>query len=674
MSQKPQEKTMSQLTLGEIFKTLGGSIRENKKNSLIAPIFVAGEVVIECTIPFITSHLINELNAGVEMGTIARYGAMLAVLALISLACGTIAGIACSIASTGFARNLRHDMFAAIQTFSFSNIDRFSTNSLVTRLTTDTQNVQMAYMQIIRSAVRSPLMIVFAATMAFISGGPMATLYVVVGFLLGFALITIARTVMPIFRRIFKKYDRLNESVEENVSGIRVVKSFVREEYEKQKFNRASGEVFQDFWGAERILAWNQPIMTFAVDTIYASVVYFASKRIITTSGAAMQVGNMSALITYGFSMLMSLNMLSMIFVMITMAEESARRICEVLLEKPDLSNPANPVMEVADGSVDFDNVSFAYHPETGRYALRDIDLHIKSGEVIGVIGGTGSSKSSLIQLISRLYDATEGTVRVGGVDVRDYDMDTLRNQVAVVLQRNVLFSGTIKDNLRWGDENATDEELIEACKLAQADEFIQTFPDGYDTYIEQGGSNVSGGQKQRLCIARALLKKPKILILDDSTSAVDTKTDKLIRAGFKSFIPETTKIIIAQRTGSVEDADRIIVMDNGCISAVGTHEELLKTSDIYREVYLTQNKASHDEALAGQEVTDPVSGIGEPVEDRAANVSSDDIAAAREHVTVVPAEHTRKREPEGPFKSASSKMANTALRGESMEGGDLNG
>ena len=674
MSQKPQEKTMSQLTLGEIFKTLGGSIRENKKNSLIAPIFVAGEVVIECTIPFITSHLINELNAGVEMGTIARYGAMLAVLALISLACGTIAGIACSIASTGFARNLRHDMFAAIQTFSFSNIDRFSTNSLVTRLTTDTQNVQMAYMQIIRSAVRSPLMIVFAATMAFISGGPMATLYVVVGFLLGFALITIARTVMPIFRRIFKKYDRLNESVEENVSGIRVVKSFVREEYEKQKFNRASGEVFQDFWGAERILAWNQPIMTFAVDTIYASVIYFASKRIITTSGAAMQVGNMSALITYGFSMLMSLNMLSMIFVMITMAEESARRICEVLLEKPDLSNPANPVMEVADGSVDFDNVSFAYHPETGRYALRDIDLHIKSGEVIGVIGGTGSSKSSLIQLISRLYDATEGSVRVGGVDVRDYDMDTLRNQVAVVLQRNVLFSGTIKDNLRWGDENATDEELIEACKLAQADEFIQTFPDGYDTYIEQGGSNVSGGQKQRLCIARALLKKPKILILDDSTSAVDTKTDKLIRAGFKSFIPETTKIIIAQRTGSVEDADRIIVMDNGCISAIGTHEELLKTSDIYREVYLTQNKASHDEALAGQEVTDPVSGIGEPVEDRAANVSSDDIAAAREHVTVVPAEHTRKHEHEGPFKSASSKMANTALRGESMEGGDLNG
>ena len=605
MSQKPQEKTMSQLTLGEIFKTLGGSIRENKRNSLIAPIFVAGEVVIECTIPFITSHLINELNAGVEMGTIARYGAMLAVLALISLACGTIAGIACSIASTGFARNLRHDMFAAIQTFSFSNIDRFSTNSLVTRLTTDTQNVQMAYMQIIRSAVRSPMMIIFAATMAFITGGKMAVVYVIVGFLLGFALISIARTVMPIFRRIFKKYDALNESVEENVTGIRVVKSFVREDYENKKFQKASGEVFQDFWGAERILAWNQPIMTFAVDTIYAFVVYFGSKTIVSTAGAEMNVGQLSALITYGFSMLMSLNMLSMIFVMITMAEESSRRICEVLLEEPDLANPANPIYEVPDGSVDFDNVSFSYHPESGRYALHDIDLHIKSGEVIGIIGGTGSSKSTLIQLISRLYDATKGTVRVGGNDVRAYDMDTLRNEVAVVLQRNVLFSGTIKDNLRWGNEHATDEELIEACKLAQADEFIQQFPDGYDTYIEQGGTNVSGGQKQRLCIARALLKRPKILILDDSTSAVDTKTDKLIREGFRSFIPETTKIIIAQRTGSVEDADRIIVMDDGGISAIGTHEELLRTSDIYREVYLTQNKASHDENAIVQEEAD---------------------------------------------------------------------
>ena len=605
MSQE-QEKTMQQLSLGEIFKTLGKSIRENKRNSIIAPVFVMGEVIIECAIPFITARLINEMSAGCGVDVIARYGVILTIMAIISLGCGTIAGIAASVASTGFARNLRHDMFASIQRFSFSNIDRFSTNSLVTRLTTDTQNVQMAYMQIIRSAVRSPMMIIFAATMAFITGGKMAIVYVVVGFLLGFALISIARTVMPIFRRIFKKYDRLNESVEENVTGIRVVKSFVREEYENKKFQKASGEVFQDFWGAERILAWNQPIMTFAVDTIYAFVVYFGSKTIVSTAGAAMNVGQMSALITYGFSMLMSLNMLSMIFVMITMAEESSRRICEVLLEEPDLANPANPLYEVPDGSVDFDNVSFAYHPESGRYALHDIDLHIKSGEVIGIIGGTGSSKSTLIQLISRLYDATKGTVRVGGNDVRAYDMDTLRNEVAVVLQRNVLFSGTIKDNLRWGNENATDEELVEACKLAQADEFVRQFPDGYDTYIEQGGTNVSGGQKQRLCIARALLKKPKILILDDSTSAVDTKTDRLIREGFRSFIPETTKIIIAQRTGSVEDADRIVVLDDGGISAVGTHDELLKTSEIYREVYLTQNKASHDEnALAMEAATD---------------------------------------------------------------------
>ncbi len=595
-------KTMQRLSVGEIFKTLGGSIRENKRNSIIAPVFVLGEVIIECAIPFITARLINEMSAGCGIDVIARYGIVLTIMAIISLACGTIAGIAASIASTGFARNLRHDMFESIQRFSFSNIDRFSTNSLVTRLTTDTQNVQMAYMQIIRSAVRSPMMIIFAATMAFVTGGSMAIVYVIVGFLLGFALISIARTVMPIFRRIFKKYDALNESVEENVTGIRVVKSFVREEYENKKFQKASGEVFQDFWGAERILAWNQPIMTFAVDTIYAFVVYFGSKTIVSTAGAAMNVGQMSALITYGFSMLMSLNMLSMIFVMITMAEESSRRICEVILEQPDLANPANPVYEVADGSIDFDNVSFAYHPESGRYALHDIDLHIKSGEVIGIIGGTGSSKSSLIQLVSRLYDATQGTVRVGGLDVRDYDMDTLRNEVAVVLQRNVLFSGTIKDNLRWGNEHATDEELVEACKLAQADEFVQQFPDGYDTYIEQGGTNVSGGQKQRLCIARALLKKPKILILDDSTSAVDTKTDKLIREGFRSFIPETTKLIIAQRTGSVEDADRIIVMDDGGISAIGTHDELLRTSEIYREVYLTQNKASHDKNALAQD------------------------------------------------------------------------
>ena len=591
-------QTLADLSLKDIVRILSGSIRENKKNSIIAPVFVAGEVVIECTIPFITSQLINQMQQGTEMRDIASYGAVLTVLALVSLGCGITAGIACSVASTGFAKNLRHDMFASIQRFSFSNIDRFSTNSLVTRLTTDTQNVQMAYMQLIRSAVRSPLMIIFAAVMAFVSGGPMAVLYVIVSIFLGVGLIGIAITVMPIFRRIFKKYDKLNESVEENVSGIRVVKSFVREEYEKKKFERASGELFHDFWGAERILAWNQPLMTLSVDIIYTFVIYFGSRAIVSSAGADMQVGQMSALITYGFSMLMSLNMLSMIFVIVTMSEESARRICEVLIEEPDLANPANPIMEVPDGSVDFDNVSFAYDPTSDRKALSNIDLHIKSGEFIGIIGGTGSSKSSLIQLISRLYDATEGTVRVGGNDVRAYDMDSLRNEVAVVLQRNVLFSGTIKDNLRWGDENATDAEIEHACELAQAAEFIERMPEGYDTYIEQGGTNVSGGQKQRLCIARALLKRPKILILDDSTSAVDTKTDKLIQQGFREFIPDTTKIIIAQRTSSVADADRIVVLDGGMVSAIGTHAELLETSEIYREVYLTQNKASHDERL----------------------------------------------------------------------------
>ena len=593
------ERTRSDLSLREIVTILGKSVREHKKDSLRAPLYVTGEVIIECTIPFITSHLINEMQAGTEMKTIAIYGAILFGLAVLSLFCGIRAGVACSIASTGLARNLRHDMFASIQRFSFSNIDRFSTNSLVTRLTTDTQNVQMAYMQIIRSAVRSPLMIIFAAIMAFVSGGPMAILYVIVSLLLGLGLIGIARHVMPIFRRIFRKYDRLNESVEENVSGIRVVKSFVREDYEKQKFQKASGELFFDFWGAERILAWNMPLMTFAVDVIYASVLFFGSKAIVESAGANMQVGQMSALITYGFSMLISLMMLSMIFVIVTMSEESARRICEVLIEEPDLANPQDPVYEVKDGSIDFDNVSFRYNQNADRMALADVDLHIRSGEVIGVIGGTGSSKTTFIQLISRLYDVTEGSVRVGGVDVRNYDMDSLRNQVSVVLQRNVLFSGTIKENLRWGDPNATDEELVHACKLAQADEFIQLFPDKYDTYIEQGGTNVSGGQKQRLCIARALLKKPKILILDDSTSAVDTKTDKLIQQGFRDFIPDTTKIIIAQRTSSVQDADRIIVLDDGRVNAFDTPENLLRNNEIYREIYETQNKASHDERMS---------------------------------------------------------------------------
>ncbi len=661
------DKTMGDLSLREIIRILGGSIREFKKDSIKAPLFVLGEVIIECSLPFITASLINELTAGADMAVIGRYGIILTILALASLACGSIAGISASVASTGFARNLRHDMFESIQRFSFSNIDRFSTNSLVTRLTTDTQNVQMAYLQIIRSAVRSPMMIIFAATMAFISGGAMAAIYVLVSVLLACGLIGIAVHVMPIFRRIFKKYDAMNESVEENISGIRVVKSYVREDYETEKFHKASGEIFKDFWGVERILAWNGPLMTFCIDVIYAFVIFFASKNIVSSAGEAMQVGQMSALITYGFSMLMSLMMFSMVFVMITMAEESSRRICEVLIEEPDLTNPEHPVMEVPDGSVDFDHVSFRYHADSDRTALSDIDLHIKSGEVIGVIGGTGSSKSTLIQLISRLYDATEGAVRVGGIDVRDYDMEVLRNEVAVVLQRNVLFSGTIKDNLRWGDPNATDEELVAACKLAQADEFVQQLPDKYDTYIEQGGTNVSGGQKQRLCIARALLKKPKILILDDSTSAVDTKTDQLIREGFRSFIPETTKIIIAQRTGSVEDADRIIVMDGGAISAIGTHAELLQTSEIYREVYLTQNKASHDDAMAeGGEVSAPIPASERP------DVTV--IGEGEQHLHAERGGTSHAFDSLHPVEGGEAAREMSAMRTSIQEGGNLNG
>ena len=600
---------MQELTLKELVQTLGKSIREFKKTSILTPILVTGEVIIECIIPFYTAELIDQINAGATTAAVLHYGLVLVALALLSLACGAAAGYTCSVASTGFARNLRHDMFENIQTFSFSNIDRFSTSSLVTRLTTDTNNVQQAYMMLIRTAIRAPMMIIFAVIMAYITGGSMATIYVIVAVILGFFLFYIAIKVMPIFRRIFKKYDALNDSVEENVAGIRVVKSYVREDYEKEKFNAASGTLYHDFVHVERILALNGPIFTLAIDVVYASVIFFGSRAIIQSAGTAMQVGQLSALITYGFSMLMSLMMLSMIFVMVTMSDESARRICQVLREQSDLSNPAEPLTEVPDGSIDFDHVSFKYSPDAERQALTDIDLHIKSGEVIGVIGGTGSSKSTLIQLVSRLYDATEGTVLVGGHDVRDYDLDTLRDKVAVVLQRNVLFSGTIKENLRWGDKDATDDELREACELAQADEFVKLLPDGYDTYIEQGGTNVSGGQKQRLCIARALLKKPKILILDDSTSAVDTKTDQLIRDGFRSYIPETTKIIIAQRTSSVQDADRIVVMDDGHVDAVDTPENLLRTNAIYREIYMTQNKASHDERMAELETEALTSG-----------------------------------------------------------------
>ena len=580
-----------------MIKILAKSIREYKKPAILTPILVTGEVVFECIIPYLIAQLVNQIQAGCEMIVIVKYGTVLVVLALLSLLLGAMAGSYCATASCGLARNLRKDMFYKIQGYSFENIDKFSVSSLVTRMTTDVTNVQQAYMMIIRAAIRSPLMLIFSFIMGFVMGGRVAVIYLITIPLLGVALFLVVRKTMPIFRKVFKKYDALNASVQENIRGMRVVKSYVREEYEKKKFHVAADDVRADFTRAERILALNNPIMMFCVYLVMVVILTFGSYTVITTRGLDLNVGQMSSLLTYNFQILMSLMMLSMVFVMITMAEESAKRIVEVLTEESSLKNPENPVMAVKDGSIDFDNVSFKYSKKADRMALKDINLHIRSGEVIGIIGGTGSSKSTLIQLISRLYDTTEGTVKVGGVDVREYDMEVLRNQVAVVLQKNVLFSGTIKDNLRWGNQDATDEEMIEACKLAQADEFVQQFPDKYDTWIEQGGTNVSGGQKQRLCIARALLKKPKILILDDSTSAVDTRTDALIRKAFREFIPETTKIIIAQRVASVEDADRIIVMDGGTINAIGTHEELLKNNEIYREVYTSQNKAGDNDA-----------------------------------------------------------------------------
>lgn len=572
------------------------SVREYKKHSILAPVFVIFEVIMEVVIPLLMANLID---FGIDDGNleyIVKMGVVLVVFALISLIFGILSGRSAAIASAGFAKNLRKDMYYKVQNFSFSNIDKFSTASIVTRLTTDVTNVQNAYMMIIRVAVRAPIMLICALVLAFNVNSSMALIFLCIVPILAVGLFFIMSKAHPIFERVFKTYDKLNNVVQENLYGIRVVKSFVREDHENEKFGKISKSIFKDFSKAERLLAWNMPLMQFCVYTCMLLISWFGARLIVLSGNdpsVGMTTGQLMSLITYAMQILMSLMMLSMIFVMIIISRASMERIAEILDEESDITNGENPVKEVKDGSIIFDNVSFAYKKDADKMCLSDISVSIKSGETVGIIGGTGSGKTSLVNLIPRLYDVTKGKLTVGGLDVKDYDIEALRDSVAVVLQKNVLFSGTIKENLRWGNENATDEEIVNVCKLAQADSFVSTFPKGYDTYIEQGGTNVSGGQKQRLCIARALLKKPKILILDDSTSAVDTKTDALIRKAFAEEIPDTTKIIIAQRISSIENADKIIVMDDGGINAVGTHEELLKTNEIYREVYTSQTKSS---------------------------------------------------------------------------------
>ena len=578
-----------------MIKQLAKSIREYKTPAIITLALMVLEVAIEVTIPFITSNLINNIKAGIEMSSLIKTGLLLVVLACLSLCCGAAGGYTCSKASAGFAKNLRHDMYEKIQSFSFQNIDRFSSASLVTRMTTDVNNVQFSYMMAIRMAVRSPLMFIFAVIMAFIMGGKLAATFIIVIPVMVFGLIMIARKAMPAFHAVFKKYDKLNESIEENVRAMRVVKGFAREKYEKEKFSAASENICKDFTYAERLVAFNQPLMQICLYFNMVFILLVGSKLIISSRGVTIDVGEISGMITYGFMILMSLMMLTAVYVMITISVESARRICEVLSEESTLVNPENPVFEVKDGSVDFENVSFKYSKEAKKESLSDVNLHISSGMTVGILGGTGSGKTTLIQLISRLYDVSGGSVKVGGRDVREYDLDTLRSAVSVVLQKNLLFSGTIRENLRWGNPDATDEEMEEACKLAQIDEFIKVVPGGFDAHIEQGGTNVSGGQRQRLCIARALLKRPKVLVLDDSTSAVDTHTDALIREGFRRFIPETTKIIIAQRVASVMEADLIIIMENGRIAEMGSHDELMASSHIYREIYQQQTTGGAD-------------------------------------------------------------------------------
>ena len=575
-----------------VFKTLAKCIREYKIQTILSPLFIALEVLIEVVIPFITAKLIDAIEMGKEISVIAKFGGILIALAMLSLACGALSGHFCAVASSGFAKNLRHDLFYKVQDYSFSNIDKFSTSSLVTRLTTDVTNVQNSFMMVIRTAIRSPMMIIFSVIMTLRISKKLTLIFLTTIPFLIVGVTFILKKVMPFFRKIFKKYDLLNNSIQENISGIRAVKSFVREDYEKEKFAKSSDEVCENFTIADKMLAFASPIMQSAIYVVMILICYIGAKTIISSGNTELTVGGLSSVMTYGMQVLMSLLMLSMIFVMISMSLTAANRITEVLDEESSIVNPENPVMQVENGSISFENVSFSYSEKAEKKTLENINLEIKSGETVGVIGATGSSKTSLIQLISRLYDVNDGSVKVGGVDVREYDVRTLRDAVSVVLQKNVLFSGTVKENLRWGNKDATDEEIRKACVLAQADEFVSSMPDGYDTMIERGGTNVSGGQKQRLCIARALLKKPKILILDDSTSAVDTKTDSLIRRAFKEEIPDTTKIIIAQRISSVQEADKIVVIDNGTINGVGTHEELVKTNEIYREVYETQTKA----------------------------------------------------------------------------------
>ena len=577
-----------------MIKRLARCIREYKWSTILSPLCMVGEVYMEVQIPMVLAKIVDRGVECSDMGAVGRYGLLLVLYALFSLAFGVASAIFASHAATGFARNLRHDMFYKVQTFDFSNIDKFSTSSIVTRLTSDVANIQMAFQMMIRMAIRCPMMLILATTNAYSISPKLCLIYCLVLPLLGVGLYILIKLVFPIFDRVFRTYDKLNNVVQENLHGVRVVKSFVREDRETQKFTSVSQEIYKDFCRAERTMAFNNPLMQLAVYTCILVISFLGAKMVVQSGNNAamgLTTGQLTSMFTYTTQILSSLMMLSMVFVMLTMARSPLRRTTEILAEEPDLASPAQPVREVPDGSIDFENVSFRYSATADRNALENVNLHIDSGMTVGILGSTGSSKSTLVQLIPRLYDVSEGCLKVGGVNVRDYDLEVLRDSVAMVLQKNVLFSGTIKDNLRWGNPDATDEEMVHACQLACADEFIQSFPDKYDTHIEQGGSNVSGGQKQRLCIARALLKKPKILILDDSTSAVDTATDARIRKAFREEIPGTTKLIIAQRVASVQDADMIIVLDGGGISAVGTHNELLKTSSIYQEVYYSQQK-----------------------------------------------------------------------------------